>query len=190
MKKKYILAIFIFSIIIMIIGGCNGYIKGHDADFHAANISAISEKISLENLLVQEPLSKIAGDFGYGSRFFYPPLPHMMASYIVKILDVFGIDSISLGMRITEGMCFFASGITFFYLALKLFKNEKTALVLSFLYMAIPYHLTQVFIRDAFSEMFIPIAIPLIILGLLYLVENNYKNFLYCFVIRICNCYI
>lgn len=48
--------------------------------------------------------------------------------------------------------------------------------------MTAPYHLAQIFVRDSFSEMFIPIAIPLIILGLLYLKEKRYKLFFLYFV--------
>lgn len=124
--------------------------------------------------------------FGYGTRFFYPPLPHLAAAYIIKFLGLFGIGYITFGMRITQWICFFASGITFFYLSLKIFKNEKTATLLSIFYMVAPYHISQVFIREAFSEMFIPIAIPLILLGLLYLCENDYKKFLFCFIRWVC----
>lgn len=48
--------------------------------------------------------------------------------------------------------------------------------------MTAPYHLAQIFVRDSFSEMFILIAIPLIILGLLYLKEKRYKLFFLYFV--------
>lgn len=132
----------------------------------------------------------MANGLGYGTRFFYPPLPHLTAAYITKFLGIFGIGYITFGMRITQWLCFLASGITFFHLAIKIFKTEKTATILSVFYMIAPYHLSQVFIREAFSELFIPIAIPLIILGLLYLCENDYKKFLFCFVRWICNCNI
>lgn len=182
-KKKYILVIFIFSVLIMIIGSAKGYIKGHDTDFHASNIEVIASKLSINNLLVQEPLKEILNNFGYGTRFFYPPLPHLTASYITKFLSITNLGNVSLGMRITQGVTFFASGIAFFYLAIKIFKNQKIALVLALFYMSVPYHLTEVFIRDAFSEMFIPIAIPLILLGLIYLTEKDYKHFLIFFVL-------
>lgn len=182
-KWKSILIIFVFSIFIMIIGGITGfYTMGHDTDFHLANIKVISEELSFGKLLVQEPLKLIANDFGYGTRFFYPPLPHLLGAYIVKALTIFGINNAALGMKIIEWVCFLLSGITFFYLANKIFKSEKIGMLLSLFYMSAPYHIMQVFIRGAFSEMFIPIAIPLIILGLLYLTEKKYKHFLISFV--------
>lgn len=69
-RIKYIVAIFIFSVIIMLIDPHNGYIKGHDTDFHLATITAIVDQLSWDNLTVQEPLKYIANDLGYGTRFF------------------------------------------------------------------------------------------------------------------------
>lgn len=181
-NKICILIIFMVSILIMLFDTHNGYIKGHDTDFHVSNISAIVDQLSWDNVTVQEPLKYIANNFGYGTRFFYPPIPHLLAAYIVKLLSIFHINSITLGMRITQWITFFASGITFFFLAQKIFKNKKIATILALFYMTVPYHLSEIFIRDAFSEMFIPIAIPLIIWGLLYLVEKDYKKFFLLFV--------
>ena len=185
MKKriKYIFAIFIFSIIIMLLDIQNGYIGGHDTNFHLANITAIVDQISWDNLTVQEPLKYIGNDLGYGTRFFYPPIPHLTAAYITKILSIFNIGNVAIGMRITQWLTFFASGVTFYFLGEKIFKNKKIAMLLSIFYMTAPYHLAEVFVRDSFSEMFIPIAIPLIVLGLLYLIESKYRQFLICFVL-------
>ena len=181
-KKRYIIILLIVTILIMVLNINKGYVKGHDTDFHVANIRSIVEQLSIKNILVQEPLKNIANNFGYGTRFFYPPIPHLMSAYITKCLTIFNINDVTIGMRITQGITIFASGVTFFYLAEKIFKNKKISTVLALFYMTAPYHLSEIFIRDAFSEMFIPIAIPLIILGLLYLTEKNYKHFLLCFV--------
>jgi hypothetical protein len=182
-KNKFIILIFIFSVIVMLIDLHNGYIKGHDTDFHLSNITAIVEQLSWNNLIVQEPLKYIGNGFGYGTRFFYPPLPHLTAAYITKFLTLFNINNVAIGMRVTQWLTIFTSGLTFYILCKKIFKNNKTATILSVFYMTAPYHLSEIFIRDAFSEMFIPIAIPLIILGLLQLVEKNYKQFFICFIL-------
>ena len=181
-KIKYILTIFIFSIVIMLIDAHNGYIKGHDTEFHLANITAIVDQLSWDNLTVQEPLKYVGNDLGYGTRFFYPPIPHLTAAYITKLLTIFHIDNVAIGMRITQWLTIFTSGVTFCLLGEKIFKNKKIATLLSLFYMTAPYHLAEIFVRDAFSEMFIPIAIPLIILGLLYLIEKRYRLFFICFV--------
>ncbi len=181
-KIKYIVAIFIFSIIIMLIDMHNGYIKGHDTDFHLSTITAIVEQLSWDNLTVQEPLKYIGNDLGYGTRFFYPPIPHLTAAYITKVLDIFHIGNVAVGMRITQWLTFFISGVAFYLLAQKILKSKKIAMLGSLFYMTAPYHLAEIFVRDAFSEMFIPVAIPLIVLGLFYLLEKRYQLFFLCFV--------
>ena len=180
MKKNFpiFFIIFLASIIIMIPTMQKEYFKGHDTFFHVANINALKDQISLTNPLAKEPLKEIARNFGYGTRLFYPPIPHLIAAYFTKIFS-----NVKIGMRLTQWLTFFLSGLTFWLLAKKLFKNKKIALLGSILYMTAPYHLTEVFIRDAFSEMFIPISIPLIILGLLYLIEQNYFKFYLYFII-------
>ena len=153
-KIKFILAIFIISIIIMLIDVHNGYIKGHDTDFHLATITAIVDQLSWDNLTVQEPLKYIANNLGYGTRFFYPPIPHLTAAYITKILSIFNVENVAIGMRITQWITLFASGVTFYLLGEKIFKNKKIAMLLSLFYMTAPYHLAEIFVRDAFSETF------------------------------------
>ncbi len=174
MKKnlKYFIIIFIFSILIMIPSLKNGYYKGHDTNFHVANISVLSKQITWKNPLAKEPLPNIANNFGYGTRLFYPNLPHLMAAYNTKICN-----NVVIGMRLTQWITILASGITFFFLTKKIFKNKKIATLASLFYMSAPYHLSEIFIRDAFSEIFVPIAIPIIFLGLLYLLEDNEKKF-------------
>ena len=180
--KKFILIIFIFSLLMMLPSIYHGYYKGHDTNFHLANISSITDMLSFKNPFVQEPLKFIGNNFGYGTRFFYPPLPHLLASYISKILLLFN-GNVAIGMRITQWLTIFLSGISMFLLTLKIHRKYKIATICSIIYMTMPYHLSEIFVRDAFSEMFIPAFIPFIILGLLYLVENEYKKFLLFFVL-------
>lgn len=176
-RKKYIFIIFIFSIIVMLPMLFNFEYVGHDAEFHFLNIKSIASQLSWNNWFVKEPLSIIANNFGYGTRFFYPPLPHLLAAYITKFLQYFQINNILISMRITGWLTILLSGLTFYLLAKKLFKNDKVVILGTLFYMSAPYHLAEIYIRDAFSEMFIFISIPLIILGLLELKEENYKQF-------------
>ncbi len=179
MKKiPNIIIIFIFSLIIMFPVMKQQYYKGHDTFFHVANINALQNQITLTNPLAKEPLAKIANDFGYGTRLFYPPLPHLTGAYLTKIFE-----NVKTGMKLTAWLTFFLSGISLFLLANKIFKNKKLSLLGACFYMTSPYHLSEIFIRDAFSEMFIPIAIPLIILGLLELIDRNYSKFYLYFVL-------
>lgn len=181
-NRKQLLFIFIFAVLMMIPVMKNVYYGGHDTGFHVANIDALTDEISLKNLNLfpSAVVPKVANNFGYGTRIFYPPVPHMTAAYVNLAIRPFGLDTLE-AMRITQFLVFFLSGITFYYLGLKVFKNKTIALIGSFFYMTMPYHLSEVFIRDAFSEMFIPIAIPMIVFGLLELVEGNKRKFYWLF---------
>ncbi len=178
----YFLFLFLASFLIMFPSFLAPYICGHDTRFHVANISAILSQMNIFHPFVKEPLNFIAKGFGYGTRFFYPPIPHLTAAYITKIIAIFGNQNILLGMRITAWLTIFLSGIFCFLFIDKVFQNKKIALVISSSYMIAPYHLSEIFIRDAFSEMFFAIFPPLILLGLFYLLENNKKMFYLCFV--------
>lgn len=155
-----------------------GYYKGHDTNFHVANISVLAEQISWKNPFAKEPLAKIANNFGYGTCLFYPSIPHLTAAYFTKLFK-----DVRIGMRITQWLTILLSGVTFFFLAEKLFQNKKISTLASMFYMTAPYHLAEIFIRDAFSEIFVPIAIPLIVLGLIYLFEEKEKKFFIYFTI-------
>ncbi len=176
--KKEIVIIFLFSILVMLPYFVLPYCHGHDTSFHIINITAIAKSIHFPQFLVQIPLPLIGNNFGYGTRFFYPPIPHLMAAYLAHI---FG-NNVLLGMRLTQLITLFCSGLGAFFLIEKLFGNKKISLFASFAYMVTPYHLSQIFTRDAFSEMFFTVSAPIILLGLLYLIEGNKKYFYLCFV--------
>ncbi len=180
MKKNFILitGLFLFSLWIMFPSLIQPYYKGHDTNFHVANIDSLAEKISFSDPFYKAPLPNISDDFGYGTRFFYPPLPHLFAAYATKTCG-----NVLVGMRFVQFLSFFASGIAFYFLGCKLFTRKLFAFLASCFYMAGPYHLSDIFIRDAFSEMFIFVSFPLIILGLLSLVEENYPKFFLIFIL-------
>ncbi len=181
-NRRYLIGIFIVSLIMMIPMLFYYEYLGHDTVFHLANIDRIINQLSFSNWLVKEPLSLIANNFGYGTRFFYPPLPHLTAAYIGKFLSLFSINNSALiAMKITSWLTVFLSGITFYYLIEKLFKNKNISFLASIFYMSAPYHLADIFIRDAFSEMFMFISIPLILLGILEILDGNHKKFYFYF---------
>lgn len=184
MKKNinYIFLIFLATIIVLVPMSSKNYFLGHDTLYHSANIEDISESISIDNL-IPNYISKIVGDgYGYGTRIFYPSLSHFSTAYIYKVTSLISND-IYYSMKIFHFIVLFLSGITMYFLMIKMFNNKKIALLSSFIYMLFPYRLSEIFIRDAYGESMIFIFMPLIFLGLLYLIENNYKKFLIFFII-------
>jgi hypothetical protein len=68
-----------------------------------------------------------------------------------------------------------ASGI--FKLSLKVFNYKNIATISAMLYLFFPYHLTDIYVRDAFSESLIFSVIPFIFLGIIELFDGNIKKF-------------
>ena len=181
--KNYLL-ILVVSLILMAPLFSNEYFYGHDTKYHISNILAMDQNtdISNGNLVPDKVTPTIAGDFGWGAGLFYPSLPHDTALYIYKICKIFHMD-IFASLKICHFITMILSGIFMYILAKKLFKNKKGALLSSIFYMTFPYHILDIFIRDAFAESFIFIFMPVIFLGLFYLFKKNYKRFLLFFVL-------
>lgn len=88
-NKKCILVIFIFSVIIMVVGGVKGYIEAHDSDFHFSTIKAIVEELSVEKALVQEPLKFMADGLRIWNKIFLPTFATSSSSIYYKVFRTF-----------------------------------------------------------------------------------------------------
>ena len=107
-----------------------------------------------------------------GIWLFYPKLPHLLAAYIYLI-----IKDIYLSMKIIYFVTTLLSGIFTYYLSKKIFNDKKVALLSSLIYITVPYHICEIYIRDAFAENFMFMVLPMIFLGLYNLKDNNYFKF-------------
>lgn len=178
MKKNYqnIIIILIVSLILMLPFILRPYHVGHDTEFHIANIAATVK--TMDDWIPDFILPSIVGNYGYGTRLFYPILPHTIVSYVVKLTSL----SITNSLKIVHTCSLFLSGLAMYFLALKLSKNKKTALLSSIIYMSFPYHLSEIYVRDALNENMLFIFLPLIINGLTELFDHHHK-FIYLFVL-------
>jgi len=178
MKKKTwgsLFLIFLFTCFLSITIFRNPYHSGHDTYFHVANVLAIEDLIETgksSSLIVPT----IASDFGYGSRIFYPPLAHTVTAFSGVIFNTFTTD-ISLVFKVIHFLTFYLAGMMMYFLAKKFLKSEKLALFSSLFYMSMPYFISEVYIRCAYAEVLLFIFIPMILLGLLYLLEGDKKHF-------------
>ena len=180
-KYAFYLIIFLVTVIIFtpVING--QYMKGHDTFYHLANIEAIISNLS-NNLFPDKVVPIIVNDLGWGNGIFYPSLPHYFTAYLGKCLSLFDISALT-AMKLTHFITVFLSGIFMFWLGKKITNNNKAALISSILYITFPYYIIDIWVRDAYAETFIFMAIPLIFLGLQYLFENNNKKFYLFFII-------
>lgn len=176
-KYDYVIVIFIVSCLLLSTLFIHDRFWGHDTVFHAENIIELSKTIELNNIFGTDILKMPANRFGYGTYLFYPKLPHLLSAYLYKIFK-----NVYLSMNIIYFIVMFLSGIVMFLLSNKIFNNKKIALISSIIYLTIPYHITEMYIRDAYAENFMFLANPLIFLGLYHLKDNN-KNKFYLFFI-------
>lgn len=174
-NKKQILIIFLVACLLLIPMFVCEYKIGDDTMFHIANIDATVQ--TLDDYLPNDILPILANNYGYATRAFYPVLPHTFVAYLVKITSL----NITTALKISHLIVLFLSGVSMYYLSLKLSKNKNLALTSSIIYMAFPYHLGDIYKRDALAECFLFIFLPMIINGL-YELFNDKRKFLLLFV--------
>lgn len=122
-----------------------------------------------ENTLV---LSKLANGFGYSWDLFYGPL----SSFSIGIITLLTNNAI-VSYKIVLYLGLLLSGITMFFFSKKITDDKNVALFTSVLYMTMPYHLTDMYLRNALGEFLSFIFIPLVFLGLYKLYEEEKMNF-------------
>ena len=113
-------------------------------------------------------------DLGYGYGYpifnFYAPLPY----YIGASFNLLGFDLL-VATKIMFLFGIILAAITMFLLLKKLV-GEVGAMVGSVLYMYAPYHAVDIYVRGAVGELYVFAFLPLILLGILKIVNNKEKS--------------
>lgn len=178
--KHNILIILILSIIVMLPLLLGPSSLGHDTVFHVANIDSL--KLDIANHFLPNRISSTIGNaFGYGTHLFYPMLPHLLTAYFSKITEIFHISTLHT-VVIVYGIITFLSACLIYCLSKKITKKNNLALLSSTIFLFMPYRLGDIVVRHAFNEVFTFLFIPLVLLGLLYLLEDNKRMFYLCFI--------
>ena len=177
--KNY-LKIFAITFLLFIPWVSRYYINGHDTIYHVANIYGLLD--SPESIFQAKILPGIANNFGYGSPLFYPQFTHIITAFFAQGLSLFSLN-ILYSLKITHFLSMYFSGVFMYKLVKEVGKDKKIAFLAAIFYMTFPYHLADIFIRDALAEVFVFTFLPLIFLGLYYLFQNNKKKFYLCFTV-------
>lgn len=173
-----ILIIAISSLILLPFLLSNSYL-GHDLEYHIDTIRSLNE--AWQNGTFGSRIYTLVGqDYGYGTGLFYSMIPSATA---VILMNLFNIEIVS-ALYIEFLIIFALAGIIVFFFVKKLSKSNIISFVSAIVYVIFPYFLTNVYIRFAFSEIFLMITIPMIAWGIYELVENkDYRLFLPLFTI-------
>jgi hypothetical protein len=106
--------------------------------------------------------------FGYGYPFFnvYGPL----AYYVGEVFHLIGFDFVS-SVKIVFGLSIVLSGLTM-YLFVRRLMGPKAGLVAALVYVYVPYHVFDLYVRAALAESVTFVFIPLVLWGCYEAVQN------------------
>lgn len=175
---KFYIFILVVSVLLMLPLMNNLYFEGHDTGYHIANILAICENLNFHNLFTLKIFPIIANNFGYGAGIFYPQLSHIVAAFFYNIFSI----SVFTSIKLTNFVVIFLSGIFMYKVMKTITKNNSLSFVASLFYLTAPYKLYDYIVRDALAESFVFVFLPLIFLGVYYLLNKNKKGFYIYFV--------
>lgn len=180
MKEKILKNRKLVDIVILILVGfllCIPLLKSDINVYADDGIQHIARAFGTLNSIIQDGLypniiSSFSNNFGYSWNLFYGPL----STYgIIAVNIVF--RNFIVSYKIFAILCLILSGIFMHKFALKLTNNNNASVLISILYMTFPYHLTDLYLRNAIGEFTSFVFIPLVFLGLynlFYTEDNNY----------------
>ena len=124
------------------------------------------------NTFMGNVIVSFTNGFGYSWNLFYGPL----SSFGINILHVITHNYIS-AYKLLLLICMILSGVSMYIFIKTTSKNHNTALLAAIIYMAFPYHLTDMYIRNALGEYISFCFIPLVFLGLYNLLKTNDNSY-------------
>ena len=173
--KNYLIILIVTIILMMpLISTKINNIEGHDMAYHLSNIKAMTSQILDLSFTKISPI--IGNGFGYGGAIFYPKLPHTFAG-LIGLITNFISNNEFYSLKICNILLVFLSGIVMYKLLIKLFNNKNISLLGSIFYITMPYFMTNIYVRTAFNESFMYLFMPIVLIGIIDLLKENYKSF-------------
>lgn len=127
---------------------------------------AMKKGISLGDII-----PNFSNNFGYSWNLFYGAFT-TIGIIIFKMLT----GSYIVGYKIFAFVCLFLSGIFMYKFAKDVSDNMNVGVLAGALYMMAPYHLTDLYVRNAIAEFASFMFIPLVFLGLYNIVKKEGKS--------------
>ncbi len=124
-----------------------------------------------DNFWAPNVISSFANGFGYSWNLFYGPL----STYAIILFKLI-VKNYIVAYKVLVYFCMFLSGFFMYKFVKTLTKINDIGLLAGILYMTFPYHLTDLYIRNALGEYMSFIFIPIVFLGVYNVVFNDKEN--------------
>ena len=147
---------------------CSNIQSGHDLKYHFGVIRALSLAWDKGNFF-GELMEMIGGDYGYGTGLFYSTIPSGFCVVLMKTLHLSMIGSIYVEMV----LLFSGSGMIVYCFLRRVVQDNRIAALGSIVYVIFPYFLWDVYVRFAFSEVFLMATLPMIVWGVYELLYRD-----------------
>ena len=134
-----------------------------------------------ESLFFPNVIPSFSNNFGYSWNLFYGPL----STYGIAFFGLIAKNYI-VAYKIFCFICMFLSGLFMYYFVKKLTKIRDIALLSAVLYMLFPYHLTDLYIRNALGEYTSFVFIPIVFHGIYNIFFDEKGNQFYLAIGAIC----
>lgn len=117
-------------------------------------------------------INNFCNGFGYSWNLFYGIFP-CIGIIVGKII----MGSYIKGYKLFMFISLFASGCTMYKMMKEISEDNNVGLIAGILYLTFPYHLTDLYTRNAVGEFVSFIFIPLVFLGLYNLTHHRKKDY-------------
>lgn len=170
-KKKYYLLILLISILVSAPLFAKGFFTTHDGNFHVNRVIGTIQAIK-DSQILPMIIPNFVNGFGYGTNLFYPPI----ACYLPIMLMFFTFGNILNAFKLMVFIAILMSGINMFNLIFDITKSKKASLIVTLLYLTVPYKIIDIYVRMAIGEILAFAFIPLLFQGLYDIVNNDGKK--------------
>ncbi|HYM20455.1 MAG TPA: hypothetical protein VEW28_05560 [Candidatus Kapabacteria bacterium] len=146
-------------------------VVGYDGWIHLNWLSQFPRVFFEGNLYPRWMPDSFAG-FGSPAFYFYPPLVYWVGGMIYT----FGIQS-PLALYQSLSLIFFIlSGLTCYWLLVKLVKNKRAAFLGALLYCIFPYRFADLYMRNALTEHAAFVFIPIVAISLIWINKPSIRR--------------
>ena len=125
-----------------------------------------------QNTFFPNIIASFSNGFGYSWNLFYGPL----STYGIILLN-FIFSNFIISYKIFVWICLILSGYLMYKFIYNYIGNYNVALLSAILYMSFPYHLTDLYIRNALGEYVSFVFVPLVFLGLYNIFYTSEKHY-------------